>query len=84
MAYSTYQNFFGEVLAGRVANCLGLEPDIELLQNCHDLWVTKGYNPQNLVWVFEWYPSRMYYTNPNDQAVLEYSPEYDFEEVVHG
>ena len=66
-------------LAARVANCLGPVPDIEVLQNCHDLWVAKGYNPMNLVWLFEWYPSRMHYTNPNDRAVLDYSPEYDFE-----
>lgn len=40
-----------------IIRVLGDSPDEELLTACRKEWLKRGYNPNSLVWLLEWYPA---------------------------
>jgi hypothetical protein len=51
---------------------LGDTPDIAKLTKCRQEWVTRGYNPQNMVWLTDWYANGI---GPPGGAKARASPE---------
>jgi len=46
-----------KALYHQVIETIGKKRDGPLLRRCYEAWLARGYNPQNMNWLFEWYVS---------------------------
>lgn len=58
-AIANYREIVGrypdKALWDRVIGVIGPAPDLERMNECWVAWRARGYSPQNLSWLFEWY-----------------------------